>query len=259
MLENVKRVHGYHLGAVDGEIGRVKDLYFDDQSWTIRYLVADTGSWLAGKQVLISPWALQRVNEADRSIETSLTRKQIEDSPPITADLPVTRQYETEYYQYYGWPMYWYGPALWGPGPVPAFFGTVDGFPSEQRKAASEKSDPHLRSTGSVIDYRIHAFDSHIGHVDDFLFDDENWAIRYLVVDSRNWWPGKKVLLSPQWIHEVSWDKSTVFADLHRETIRQAPEYDPSSRVTREYETHVFEHYKREAYWNAEQHHAGVI
>jgi len=128
MLEHAKRIQGFTLGAVDGEIGRVKDLYFDDVNWTIRYLVADTGRWLPGRQVLISPWSLKGVNEVEKTIDVNLSKKQIEDSPSITSDLPVSRQYEIEYYKYYGWPMYWYGPALWGPGPYPAYFGHGGGL-----------------------------------------------------------------------------------------------------------------------------------
>lgn len=256
MLQNVKRILGYKLAATDGEIGRVKDVYFDDQTWTIRYLVADTGNWLPGKQVLISPWALRHVSPAEAHIEVTLTRQQIEDSPPITADLPVSRQHEIEYYQYYGWPMYWYGPALWGPAPFPAYFeaGPNALVPPPPTNHAHSASNPHLRSAGAVIGYQIHARDGEIGHAEDFLFDDENWAIRYLEIDTRNWWPGKKVLVAPQWIERVSWEKSAVYVDLNRKTIEQAPEYDPLSPVSRDYETQLFNHYQREGYWNQDLH-----
>lgn len=249
MLENAARIHGFKLGALDGEIGRVKDLYFDDANWTIRYLVADTGTWLPERQVLISPWALKRVNEVDKTINVNLTKQQIEDCPSITSDLPVSRQYEIEYYKYYGWPMYWYGPALWGPGPYPAYFGHGGGAVEAEHRPITEDRDPHLRSTRDMTDYRIHALDGEIGHVDDFIFDDASWVIRYIIVDTRNWWPGKKVLVSPEWISHISWEKSTVDVDLHRDTIKEAPDYDPYSRISREYETQLFDHYRREAYW----------
>lgn len=249
MLENAKRIRGYKLGAVDGEIGRVKDLYFDDQDWTIRYLVADTGTWLPGRQVLISPFALRHVNEAEKQIELTLTKKQIEESPPITSDLPVSRQYEIEYYKYYGWPMYWYGPALWGPGPYPAYFGHGGGPVQERPRLKDEHRDPHLRSVGATLEYRIHARDGDIGHVEDFIFEDENWVIRYMEIDTRNWLPGKKVLVSPEWIEKVSWEKSAVYVDLHRDAIKQAPEYEPHTGVTRDYEGRLHDHYSREGYW----------
>jgi len=103
-----------------------------------------------------------------------------------------------------------------------------------------------------MIDYRIHALDGEIGHVEDFVFEDSSWAIRYLIIDTRNWWPGKKVLVSPEWIHNISWERSMVEVDLHRDTIKQAPEYDPYTPISREYETLLFDHYRREAYWKAE-------
>src|SRR5215212_2768285 len=119
MLTSAGKLVGYKLGAVDGQFGKVKDFYFDDETWTVRYLVADTGGWLPGLQVLISPFALKSVDHDTKHINVSLTKAQIEKSPPIDADKPVSRQFELAYSQYFGWPMYWYGPSLWGPGPFP--------------------------------------------------------------------------------------------------------------------------------------------
>src|SRR5678815_3470573 len=125
MLKGAEKLTGYRLGAIDGEFGKVKDFYFDDETWTIRYLVADTGGWLPGVQVLVSPFAVKSVDDAEKHINVSLTKAQIENSPSIDTDKPVSRQFELKYYQYFGWPMYWYGPALWGPGPFPVFEGYI--------------------------------------------------------------------------------------------------------------------------------------
>lgn len=252
MLHKAKDLQGLKLGAVDAEVGHVKEFYFDDHHWTVRYLVADTGGWLPGKQVLISPFALKQVRPADRLIEVSLTREKIENSPSISSDMPVSRQYEAEYYKYYGWPMYWYGPALWGPAPFPVF--GHGGAPSDPNPPREETGgDPHLRSTTEVRGYHIHATDGMIGHMEDCLLDDENWKIRYLVVDTRNWWPGKKVLISTDWITGVSWDRSSVEAHLSRDVIKGAPEYQDHQPLTREDEARLFSYYKQEAYWSREQ------
>jgi hypothetical protein len=251
MLRRTQDLAGHKLGATDGEIGRVKEFYFDDSSWTVRYLVADTGTWLSGKRVLISPHALRGFNEKEGHMDVDLTKEKIEKSPSIAEDRPVSRQYEAEYYKYYGWPAYWYGPALWGPTPYPVY--GHGGVPSDTRDHPKEtEGDPHLRSTQSVAGYRIQARDRELGHVVDFIVDDQNWAIRYVVVDTRNWWPGKKVLIAPAWIRNISWEKSAVEVDLESEHIKNAPEYsgDP---ITREYESKLFNHYKREAYWDKEQ------
>ena len=248
MLNKTKLLKGYKLNCLDGIIGKVREFYFDDQHWTIRYLVADTGNWLTGRQVLISPYALVAVNNVEQQLAINLTKKQIEDSPSLDSDKPISRQFEEDYYGHYGWPWYWGGPYSWGPSP----YLVRDRQKWREFTLGQKKWDPHLRSTDSVTNHRIQATDGEIGHVEDFIIDDETWAIRYLVVDTRNWWPGKKVLISPRWIERVSWNESKVFVNLSREKIKQSPEYAEGSLPTREYETQLHRHYDHKAYWVAE-------
>ena len=245
MLRRAKELRDYKLGARDGEIGNVKEFYFDDQSWTVRYLIADTGGWLSGRRVLISPYALDAANDGSKVIPVDLTRTQIENSPSPTTDRPVSRQFEWDYYSYYGWPGYWDGPYPWGLG----------AYPTRGRAAWSEASrggeveDPHLRSTEDVTGRDIQAQDGEVGHVEDFVIDDETWAIRYLIVDTQNWWPGKKVLISTRWIERISWEQSKVFINLTREAIKQGPEYTNETLITRDHETKLHRHHNREGYW----------
>lgn len=259
MLRSTNDLRGYSLRATDGEIGSVDEFLFDDEQWAIRYLVANTGGWLTGRLVLISPIVLGQADWEARTLAVALTRKQIEQSPDIATDQPVSRQREAELAQYYDYFPYWGGAGLWGPGMVPyALGGPVvppvappAGTTATEREVAStptEHGDQHLRSTREVTGYRIHARDGEIGHVGDFIVDDETWAIRYMIVDTRNWWPGKHVLVAPQWIGAIDWDTSTVEVDLLRETIKQGPEYDPAI-LNREYETALYRHYGRPAYW----------
>ena len=248
MLNKTKTLKGYKLEGRDGEIGEIKEFYFDDRHWTIRYLVAETGTWLTGRQVLISPYALGSLNSEEQNIEVELTQKQIEDSPSLDSDKPVSRQFEQDYYGYYGWPTYWGGMYNWGYYPYPM-------RDREQRRESTQAEkawDHHLRSTDAVTGYNIQATDGEIGHVEDYIIDDETWAIRYLVVSTRNWWPGKKVLVSPQWIERVSWSESKVFVDLSREAIKQSPEYTEETLLTRDYEAGLHGHYKRPEYWQEE-------
>ena len=245
MLNQSKTLKGYQLNSRDGEIGKIKEFYFDDRHWTIRYLVADTGHWLKGRQVLISPHVLGEVSRAAKDVVVDLSKKQIEESPALDSDKPVSRQFEEIYYGYYGLPMYWGGPYAWGAYPYPVKDRNQWGKPPPSGKAW----DAHLRSTHAVRGYHIHASDGEIGHVEDFIIDDETWAIRYLVAGTRNWWPGKKVLISPQWVDRVSWDDSKVFIDLSRETIKQSPEYTEQSLLNRDYETGLYRHYSRPGYW----------
>jgi sporulation protein YlmC with PRC-barrel domain len=244
-LNKAKTLEGYKLDSLDGEIGKVKDFYFDDQYWAIRYLVVDAGSWYTASQVLISPYALIAVDSKEENISINLTKKQIEDSPSLNTDKPVSRQFENEYYGYYGWPSYWEGDRMWGTYPSIMRDPKKWGLPNEGGKTW----DPHLRSTQKVSGYHIQATDGGIGHVEDFIIDDETWAIRYLVIDTHNWWAGKKVLISPKWIEKVSWSESKIFVNVVRETIKQAPEYTDAFLLTRDYETKLHRHYNRQGYW----------
>jgi uncharacterized protein YrrD len=239
MLNKAKTLTGYSLQSLDGEIGKVKDFYFDDRYWTIRYLVADTGEWLIGRQVLISPHSLAGVYGSEGSIAVQLTKDQIEHSPSLNRDKPVSRQFEHEYSAFFGSPIYW-------------------GFPheaaaqAESHEAGKKHDDPDLRSTHDVSGHHVEASDGEIGHVEDFLIDDETWAIRYLIVDTKDWLPGKKVLVSPKWIERVSWSEKQVVVDLTRDAIRQAPEYTDGIVVTRDHETALHRHYNRPGYWQVE-------
>jgi sporulation protein YlmC with PRC-barrel domain len=256
MLRAAGELKGLSIAATDGDIGSVKDLYFDDLTWTVRYLVVDTGAWLPGRQVLVSPLSVR--GTATDEVVVDLTRAQVEGSPPIEADKPVDRQQEEALSRYYRHRYYWEGPYRWGllayPGmpPVPE---PVAGDPVVAEMAARERveSDPSLRSARDVTGYYIAAQDGDIGHVNDFLVDDRAWAIRYLVVDTRNWWPGRKVVLSPEWIKTVSWADSRVYVDLRRDQIKAAPEYDASVPFERAHENRLFEHHRRRKYWEWEE------
>jgi hypothetical protein len=249
MLSKIKTIAGYQLHCLDGDIGNAREFYFDDQHWTIRYLVANTASWLAGRQVLISPYALENLDPATQAITVALTKEQIKNSPSLATDQPVSRQFEDSYYGYYGWPMYWEGPYSWGYSPT--FERNRDKW---GRFVAGGKAwDHHLRSTRAVTGYDIQARDGHIGHVVDFILDDQTWVIRYLIVSTTNWWPGKQVLVSPEWIERVSWTEASVFTNLTRQTIQDSPEFTADDLLTRDYEISLHGHYHRPGYWVADR------
>ena len=193
MLREAKEFKSFKLRARDGDIGKAREFYFDDRYWTVRYLVADTGGWLSGRQVLITPYSLEPAIEVDQVLPVGLSKKQIEESPSLASDEPVSRQYETRFYNHYGLPYYGDGPNMWG------ISSYIVRDPEAVREEArrEEAWDPHLRSTSEVTGYHIQALDGEIGHVEDFIIDDETWSIRYLVVDTKNWWAGKRVLVSP--------------------------------------------------------------
>ena len=226
MLRSIKRFYGDRLGATDGEIGHVKDLYFDDQNWVVRYVVADTGSWLPGRKVLISPHAFGSLDRAGKLLLVNLTRKQIEDSPSIESHKPVSRQYEEEYYRHYGWPYYWQGDALWGMSGFPVLELPPKPLPGDQASASGRSpasADAHLRSTQAVNGYHIQASDGTIGHICDFMMDHQSWAIRQLVIKTGHRFSGKEVQIPTSKVDRISYEESTVFVNLTTEAIERSP------------------------------------
>jgi hypothetical protein len=232
--------------AKDGEIGHVEDIYFDNEKWTARYLVVDTGEWLAGKKVLISPISVADIDPENKRIVVNLTRSQVENSPDIDTDRPVSRQKEIEYHQYYAWPYYWGGAGLWGSGNYPAGLVAEMAIPYT---GMEEEGDPHLHSIKEVTGYYIHARDGNIGHVEDFILQGGNWSITYLVIDTANWLPGKHVVVSREWIEEISWENSEVTLDLTKDEIKSCPEYNKDLQIDRDYEQKLHDHYQKEPYW----------
>lgn len=226
MLRSVKRLYGQKLGASDGAIGHVKDFYFDDQNWVIRYVVAETGLWLMGRKVLLSPHAFGRLHQAENLLLVKLTRKQIEESPAIESHKPVSRRYEEDYYRYYGWPYYWQGSGLWGMSGTPLLEMPPEPLPPEldpAHEAAPETGDLHLRSTSAVNGYHIQASNGEMGHICDFMMDDETWAIRELVIKTGHRFSGKEVEVATSQVGRISYEESAVSVNLTSQAVEQSP------------------------------------
>jgi hypothetical protein len=245
MLFRANELRGYAIKSLDGDIGSAKDFLFDDRYWTVRYLVANTSDWFIGGDVLISPYSVGSIDTQHQHVSAQLTKKQIQDSPSADKNKPVSRQFESNYNGYYGYPFYWSGPYMWGVSP----YIERDRSRWSLHTSEQESWDVHLRSIHEVTGYHLHALDGEIGHVSDFILDDDNWAIRYLVIATTNWWPGKKVLISPKWIENVSWVNRELTASLSRATIQDAPEFTDETLLTRDYEAGLYGHYDREGYW----------
>ncbi len=232
MIRSAKDTLGYTIHATDGEIGKVRDLFFDDKQWTIRYLVVDTGAWLSGRTVLISPASVTAADWEGRAVRVMLTREQVKNGPDINTELPISRRVEMEFHRYYGFPFYWGGGAVWGPGMTPGALAAaaVTSPVLEQEEQDTERSEDqeesHLRSVRVIDGFAIQARDGEIGRVTDFLFDDETFRINYMVIDTSNWWSGRKVIVPPTWVTDVDWAEKQVNVDLKRETIKDSPEFD---------------------------------
>ncbi|MDA3959337.1 MAG: PRC-barrel domain-containing protein [Planctomycetota bacterium] len=268
MFQTMKTLKGYAIQGRDGVIGKIRDLLFDDVQWTTRYLVADTGSWLSERQVLLSPYSFASVDDENQRVVVDLTKQQIEDSPSLASDQPISRQFESSHSGYFGWPNYWGTPGILGMSPkfgiLPIYSGysgqgidgTVVNDPSQQaapdfqdQQILSNKGDPHLRSVNEICGYTLIADDGEVGNVGDVIIDEDGWACRYLIVATGSWWSGKNILLSPDWVEDVSWSSARAFVHMLRSIIKDAPAYTNLELLTRAYEERIHDHYQRHGYW----------
>lgn len=250
MLRSCNQMLGYAIHASDGGIGSLHDLYFDDRSTAIRYLVVDTGYWLPGRRVLLAPAAIGGVDADREEIVTGLTRQQVEDSPDIATDRPVSRQQETALHTHYGWDPYWTVPPLagtlapyWGAAIPPAPSTAEERLAEETAARERAQADPHLRSANEVEGYHVAATDGEIGHVEDLLIDDADWTVNLIGIDTRNWLPGRKVVISPAWLRDIDWPNRRLEVDLSRDQVKQSPAYDPSRTVDEGYLEQLHAHY----------------
>jgi hypothetical protein len=223
-LLDINELRGNKLAALDGDIGHVRDFYFDDNIWVIRYAIADTGSWLPERLVLLSPHAFGKLDQREKTLHVNLRKMQIQDSPSIETHKPVSRQYEVEYFRYYGWPAYWAGDAMWGMGGFPVLVPPAEGE-VEADRIYYHRDDKHLQSTQDVTGYPIQAVDGLIGHVSSFLVDDRSWAIRQMVVEAGHWYAGKDIRIPISNIERISYRESKVIVTLTKAEIGRTAEH----------------------------------
>ncbi|BFU90605.1 MAG: hypothetical protein NTAFB01_17920 [Nitrospira sp.] len=244
-FRRVRDISALTLYAIDGQVGSVQQLYFDDQNWKVRYLIINTGGWLSGRNVLIAPIAVAGIDDAGASIQINLRKDQIEQAPSIEQAKPISRRYEEAYHEYFQWAPYWQPESTVLGTPIPYSERPTMRLNEPIFSESPEKS--HLRSSAEVTGYGIHARDGAIGHIEDLVIDHEDWIVRYAEVDTRNWLPGKKVLVPTGRIKQIDWQSRSVIMSLTRQAIQSAPAYDPSVLITPDYEIQVFEHYGKTA------------
>jgi sporulation protein YlmC with PRC-barrel domain len=251
MLRSLKDIERYKVSASDGDIGDVENFLLDDKHWVVRYLIVDTGGFFDGRRVLISPISFRDVDWLTKRFHLALTKDKVQNSPSVNVDKPVTRQHELDYYGHYRYPHYWGSSWYWGSGNTPSKLANGKWTKSAE-DPSDDAADVHLRSVNEVRGYYIQGSDGPIGHVEDFIVDDETWEVRYLVIDTSNWWFGKRVLIAPRWASRISWEKKIVYVEMSRDSIKNSPELDPGLVINREYETHLYAYFGRPAYWTRE-------
>lgn len=222
----------FDIEALDGDIGFIKDILFDDQSWTVRYLSVDTKRWMPlSKKVLISPVSLQLLDVAEEKVHVSLSKEDVLNSPSIDTHKPISRQFEEVLFDFFGYGYYWNGMGLWGEFQSPAELAQQDKLQENEgeKDRVTENQDAHLRSIDEVKHYDVVETDGMQGHVHDFILDSDTWTIKYLVLDNRNWLPGgRKVLLPPSYLDSLSWKDQAVFCELNIEQLKSIPAFDDS-------------------------------
>ena len=228
MLRRLEEIIGCDIATADGNVGKVHDALFDRQKWAVRHLVVDTGNWLVGRQVLVSPISVRNIDLNARVVHTDLTKQQLENAPGIAADEPVSRQYESTYYEHYGWPPYWAGPMLWGYWGAPAMVSydrPITTAEEEMRAQAEARQDENLHSFREVNGYTVEASDGAMGDIEDVIIDDETWKLSYVLVDTSKFLPGKDVLVPPESVKAIIYNGSRVEIDMTKEELKQQPEF----------------------------------
>jgi hypothetical protein len=250
MLRSLKDVERYTVSATDGDIGSVVDFLLDDEHWTVRYLVAQTGGFFDHRRVLLSPISFRQAEWSTRQLHVALTKEKVKNSPSVDVDKPVSRQHERDYLRYYGYPYYWGYTGSLGVGAYPGWLAA--GTWNEGRDDHSDQpGDVHLRSAKELRGYHIQGSDETIGHVEDFIVDDGTWGVRYLVINTNYWWFGKKVLIAPHWATGCSWEERRLYVGMSRRAIKNSPEWSPTDGINRAYETRLYDYYGRPVYWDS--------
>ncbi len=252
MLRSLGDLGNYAVTASDGDVGHVANFLFDDERWTVRYLIVQTGGFLDGRQVLISPISFREVAWSDQRFHLALTIDTIRHSPGVNTREPVSRQHEEAYYKYYQYPAYWGYAGPWGSGMYPGLLAAKEWSAPSDKSHLETPDDVHLRSAGEVRGYHVQGSDDGVGHVHDFIVDDETWAVRYLVVDTSNWWLGKKVLMSPAWVDSIDWPERKVHIAMTRKELKASPEWSDAAAVNRAFEQRLYDYYGRPVYWGSD-------
>lgn len=225
---------GFRMEAKDGEIGKVEEFYFHDDTWTIRYLIVKTGNWFTGKEVLISTAALIKGSELPGVFPVNLTKDQIRTSPDIDTQKPVSHQQEVALYGHYPWQPYWgsgfYAGGLWDITNNDPIIDEVIAKESSDNHKQTE-DDPHLRSTRHVTGSKIQCTNGEFGQVSDFILDDDSWKIHYLIIKMHHGIGNSSVLLPVRFIKELQWLNSKVVVDITIDVLKNSPQIDESKII----------------------------
>lgn len=220
----------YNIDASDGEMGKIKDVYFDDEKWAIRYAVIDTRKWLPGRKVLLSPRSFINLNEANENLEVEYDKETIRNSPSIMDEQAVSKEAENSIIGYYGWSRYWIGNPLWG-----IENGSLD-EPTEEKimhdQQIDEQQEYDLRSEDETIGFKVHASDGKVGRVADMIYDNEYWKTQYIVVrSSESMVEDQYLVYTPEDIESVDWFEEDIYVKDSLEENKQSRLYQNKAAI----------------------------
>lgn len=233
MQRGLNGLTGYTIKARNGELGKVAEFYFDDETWIIRYMVVETGNWLFNRKVLIPHKALGSVDWDEGIFHVNLTMKQVSDSPDIDSKMTISRAQEIELYSHYSYSNYWGEPFY----TESASAMVANSIPSAEavQMPKKQKKDSHLCSSEKIKGFQIQTHEGMAGLVADFIVDDVTWMLNFMVISRHNRSQDENMLISPKWIEEIDWIESKVSVNISKETIEQGPGFDPLIPVARDF------------------------
>jgi len=245
MVRRASELFGYTVRATDGEVGQLDDLYLDEKSWGVQFLAVETGPWLLGRRVLVRPPEAEQPLTEERVIPVAASVEDVKGSPPVDLAKPVSEQERAQLLEYWGWP------SGLAESPVVQRLPVDEAHVArQQHRADRERVRSGLRSVREMIGYGIRARDDvEFGRVEDFCLTTEDWVIRYLMIDTRAWRAGRRVLVAPSWLEEVNWREQVLVVGLTEQQIESSPAFDPAKPITREYESGLYRHYSQQGYW----------
>jgi hypothetical protein len=244
MLQVVTALKSYTLKGADGTIGTISDLLFDDRAWTVRWLVVDTGGWFTDREILVRPSTVTAADHEKLELYVDLRKADIKDSPDSISDMPVSQQQERRLYSRYGWdPLLGTPGAMAGAFSPPPFFSDVSLQEADRAEPGAEHGNPYLRSVTAVIGYHAQAMDGAIGHVENFLIDDERWHLNYVIIDTKDWWFGKRVLLSVHVVQDIRWSDRQIQLNVNRDQVKASPPWNALNVFEEAYAMQLHEHY----------------
>ncbi|PSL50806.1 PRC-barrel domain protein [Salsuginibacillus halophilus] len=255
MLFEAKKLRNFGVITSDGELGKIDDVYMDEDQWVIRYLVVNRKPLLPGGKVLVSPIAVERMDINGQTIHLNVTKEELEEAPGKEEAEPITRKKELELHHHFGYGYYWPAQGMWGSFPYPHQL-RVEAPHHQRPQELPNEEEIKVRSlkemTGDWSGYDVEGSDGDIGTIDDVIVEDDTWNIRYISVDTGRLFSTGHAVLSSSWILHTEDEEKKVRVKMARHEVQAAPEYVPGQPLDREFEERLFDHYDQEKYWEAE-------